>query len=70
MNLFGISKENAKKVKNKVLPKNIRLKDKQLWCPYCSCPVIFQKDKNLGTKRCPLCSISIRDYWVKKVNKL
>ncbi|MDR5659658.1 hypothetical protein RH915_09135 [Serpentinicella sp. ANB-PHB4] len=60
----------SKVVKDKVLPEGVTLKTKYLWCPYCSMPVIFQKDKKLGVKKCPSCNITDRDFWVKKVNKL
>lgn len=59
-----------KTVKDRQLPEGINLKSKYLWCPYCSMPVIFQKDKKLGVKKCPSCSITDRDFWVKKVNKI
>lgn len=62
--------DKPKAVVDKEIPKGIKLKDKQLWCPYCSTPVIFLKDKSLGIKKCPICFISERDYWVKKVNKI
>lgn len=50
------------------LPERIKLKKKELWCPYCSKPVIFLTDKTLGVKKCPYCGISERDYSVKMVN--
>lgn len=54
---------------DKAIPDDIKLKDKQIWCPYCSKPVIFIKDKLHGVKRCPYCNISNKDYNVKMVNK-
>lgn len=53
---------------DKEIPEEIKLRDKQSWCPYCSKPVIFIKDKAHGVKRCPYCSISSKDYNVKMVN--
>lgn len=50
------------------LPERIKLKKKELWCPYCSKPVIFLTDKTLGVKKCPYCGISEKDYSVKMVN--
>ena len=57
-----------KEVKDKFLPTGVNLKSKELWCPYCSMPVIFIKDKKLGVKKCPNCGISDNDFWVNKVN--
>lgn len=68
MNLFKLIKFNDNPDKSK--PKNIVLSKKQLWCPYCSNKVVFKKDKKLGVKKCPICSISEKDFWVKKVNSL
>ncbi|MGN9164502.1 hypothetical protein ACTNDY_04320 [Tissierellaceae bacterium HCP3S3_D8] len=51
------------------IPEGVKLKEKELWCPYCSKPVIFIRDKKLGVKRCPYCKVSNRDYNVKQVNK-
>lgn len=63
--LVDFNKEPDKKA-----PSNITFKKNQLWCPYCSNKVIFKKDKKLGVKKCPICSITIKDFWVKKVNHL
>ena len=52
------------------IPEGIILKKKQLWCPYCSNIVMFKKDKKTGVKKCPICNISDKDFWVKKVNRL
>jgi len=57
-----------KQVVDKELPSNIKLKKKESWCPYCSMPVIFKKDRTKGVKVCPMCNISEKDFWVKKVN--
>lgn len=62
--------EKPKEVKDKVLPKNINLSSGYVWCPYCSMPVKLIKDKKFGIKKCPICSISEKDYWMKKVNKI
>ncbi|WP_256311365.1 hypothetical protein [Tissierella carlieri] len=51
------------------IPEGVKLKAKELWCPYCSKPVIFKKDKDLGVRKCPYCKVSERDYNVKQVNK-
>lgn len=61
--------EKPKEVKDKELPKNLKLSPDTLWCPYCSTAVVFKKDKKLGVKKCPICGVSNREYWVKKVNK-
>ncbi len=52
------------------IPNGIILSKKQFWCPYCSNKVIFKKDKKSGLKKCPICNISERDFWVRKVNRL
>ncbi|SKC61994.1 hypothetical protein [Maledivibacter halophilus] len=44
------------------LPKNY------YWCPYCGEIKKFKVFK--GYKRCELCHISMKDYYVKKFNKL
>lgn len=67
--LFDYIKK-PKAVKDKSIPKGISLKSKEYWCPYCSTKVIFQRDKKIGIKKCPICGISEKDYWVKKVNNL
>lgn len=53
---------------DKKIPTQARLKGNQKWCPYCSKPVIFVRDKIHGVNKCPYCSISDKDYDVKKVN--
>jgi len=68
MNLFRLIKFNDNPDEN--IPKEIILSKKQLWCPYCSNKVVFKKDKKLGIKKCPICNISEKDFWVKKVNAL
>lgn len=61
--------EKAKQVETKEIPKNIKLKQGQSWCPYCNNIVIFIRNKKLNVKKCPICGISENDFWVKKVNK-
>lgn len=61
---------NFNKEPDKQKPPNITLTKKQLYCPYCSNKVVFKKDRTLGVKRCPICGITIKDYWVRKVNHL
>jgi uncharacterized Zn finger protein (UPF0148 family) len=68
-NLFSLVKHDTNQEPDKKVPDRVELKGKQMWCPYCSCPVIFVKDKKLGVKRCPICGITERDYHVKIVNK-
>ena len=68
LSLFKLAKFNEKP--DKEIPPHISLDNKQLWCPYCSNKVVFIRDKRLGVKKCPICSITIKDYWVKKINKL
>ena len=55
-------------IKDRTIPKGIKLKPKEYWCPYCYMPVVFKKDKRLGVLKCPVCGISNRDYWVKIMN--
>lgn len=61
--------ERPKKVQQITIPKGIKLKSNETWCPYCAKRVYFKKDKKLGLKRCTLCGISENDYYVKKANK-
>ena len=68
MNLFKLIKFNENP--DEKIPKGVVLTKIQIWCPYCSNKVIFKKDKKLGIKKCPICNISEKDYWVKKVNSL
>ncbi|MDW7667303.1 MAG: hypothetical protein SCJ93_00635 [Bacillota bacterium] len=68
LSLFKLIKFNNKA--DTEMPENIHLEKNQLWCPYCSNKVVFKRDKRLGVKKCPICSITIHDYWVKKVNHL
>lgn len=67
IDMFNINK-NSNKNPDKSIPEGVELKENQLWCPYCSNPVIFIKDRKLGVKKCPLCGISDKDFLVKKVN--
>ena len=53
---------------DKSIPEGVKLRKGQLWCPYCSNPVMFVKDKRLGVKKCPICGISDRDFNVKMIN--
>lgn len=61
---------DVNKEPDKFIPKGVKLKKGQLWCPYCSNIVKFIKDKKLGVSKCPFCGISNRDFHVRKVNKL
>ncbi|MGF7057363.1 hypothetical protein [Brassicibacter mesophilus] len=65
--IFSIMSK-PKQVVDEKIPDNIKLKPSEWWCPYCSMPVIFKKNKSRGIKICPVCGISEKDYWVKKVN--
>lgn len=58
------------KIADTKIPKDIKLRTNELWCPYCSNIVVFIKDKSKGIKKCPYCGISDSDYNVRKVNKL
>ncbi|MFA5525137.1 MAG: hypothetical protein WDA24_12325 [Tissierellales bacterium] len=60
--------EKAKQVETKEIPKDVKLKKGQSWCPYCNNIVKFIKDKKLNVNKCPFCGISENDFWVKKVN--
>ncbi|WP_139380409.1 hypothetical protein [Maledivibacter halophilus] len=62
--------EKPKEVKDKSIPKSIKLKLGELYCPYCQQKTIFKKDKKNGVYKCSFCGISKNDYWVKKVNKI
>lgn len=53
---------------DKTIPDKAKLTNKQMWCPYCSKPVVFVLDNRLGVRKCPYCGISDKDYNVKKVN--
>ncbi|PKM70642.1 MAG: hypothetical protein CVU93_01040 [Firmicutes bacterium HGW-Firmicutes-18] len=68
LSLFKLVQFN--KQPDKSIPDKIHLSGKQQWCPYCSNKVIFVRDKKLGVKKCPVCNITERDYWVKRVNKI
>jgi len=68
MSLFKLMDFN--KQPDSEIPQGIHLSGKQLWCPYCSNKVIFKRDKKLGVKKCPICGITEKDYWVKKVNNI
>ncbi|MDD2446864.1 MAG: hypothetical protein PHY91_04130 [Tissierellia bacterium] len=60
---------NKNEIPDKHIPKGVKLKKREMWCPYCSKPVMFIKDKAHGVKRCPYCNISDKDYYVKMVNR-
>lgn len=49
-------------------PKELQLKRKEWWCPYCCKPRRFHDDDYLGVRRCDICGISDQDYWVKRYN--
>ncbi|QSX07137.1 hypothetical protein JYG23_07275 [Sedimentibacter sp. zth1] len=66
--LFDLVKFNE--IPDKYIPEGVHLKNKQFWCPYCSNIVVFKRDKKSGVMRCPICNISNKDFWVKKINKL
>lgn len=68
IDMFGIININNKNPDTSI-PEGVKLKGRELWCPYCSKPVIFIKDKDLGVRKCPYCKVSERDYNVKQVNK-
>lgn len=69
IDMFNLTKV-ANKEPDKTIPKGVKLKRGQLWCPYCSNPVVFVKDNTLGVKKCPICGISDRDFNVKMVNNI
>jgi rubrerythrin len=69
IDIFSLTK-NINEEPDKSIPKGVKLKKGQLWCPYCSNPVMFVKDNKLNIKKCPICGISDRDFWVKKVNNI
>lgn len=69
ISIFSIM-EKPKEVKDKSIPKGLKLKPGELYCPYCQQKVIFIKDKKNGVYKCSFCGISKNDYWVKKVNKI
>ena len=49
-------------------PKNIELKKKEWWCPYCCKPRRFHENDYLGVRQCDICGISDQDYFVKRYN--
>lgn len=60
--------EGPKKVKAPKPPQGVTVPKGYHWCPYCSMSVKLVKDKKLGIKRCPICSMSSRDYHMKNAN--
>lgn len=56
----------------KIKPKPIwiRVRPGKLWCPYCNRVKKFKMDKYLGVEKCESCGITIKDYYVKKFNRL
>lgn len=66
--LFSLVQPIINESADEKIPEGVKLKLTQMWCPYCSSPVVFVKDKKLGVKRCPMCGISDRDYYVKRLN--
>ncbi|MDR7870136.1 MAG: hypothetical protein RIN55_04700 [Tissierellaceae bacterium] len=69
VDMFGII-VSINKEPDKSIPKGVKLKEGQLWCPYCSNIVKFVKDDHLGINKCPFCGISDSEYSVRMVNKL
>lgn len=55
---------NAPKGNVKHLPLNY----KEYWCPYCRAPRKFPLDKKLEVRRCYVCGISERDWYVLGYN--
>lgn len=67
LDMFNIiNKRNE--IPDKKIPKGIKLINNEIWCPYCSKPIILVFDKVLGVKKCPYCGISEKDYNIKLVN--
>ena len=42
-NLFSLVKPKINDVPDATMPDNVKLKNNQMWCPYCSSPVVFIK---------------------------
>lgn len=40
------------------------------WCPYCRSPRLFIENSNRDVRECNVCSISDRDFYVRKYNLL
>lgn len=68
LNLFSLVKPIINESADEKIPDRVNLKANQMWCPYCSSPVVFVKANSLGVKKCPACGISERDYYVKRLN--
>lgn len=49
---------------------SINKRKKEYFCPYCNEVKKFKRDRYLGVDRCTICGISVRDYYVKRCNKL
>lgn len=60
--------ERPKKVVALKPPKGVIIPKGYSWCPYCSMTIQLAKDKKLGIKRCPVCGISSKDYYMKSAN--
>jgi hypothetical protein len=70
LDIFSLQEKQPLTLKATSIPEGVKLKENQLWCPYCNAPYVFKKDKKLKTANCPDCSISTRDFYVRKINKL
>ncbi|SKC86915.1 hypothetical protein [Maledivibacter halophilus] len=56
----------------KISPKPywIKVSKNKIWCPYCNRIRTFKNNSFYGVRKCEVCGISIKDYYVKKFNKL
>jgi hypothetical protein len=62
--------EIPKKIEFKEIPEGLVLKRGELFCPLCGNASKFVDDDYYKNKRCPFCSLSSEDFWVKTVNHL
>lgn len=56
--------------KHKPKPSWIVVPEGYIWCPYCNWAHKLRYDRHLGVSKCSSCGISIRDYFIKKFNRL
>lgn len=51
-------------------PEDFKRKGNKWWCPYCRKIRVFKLDKVFDIKRCPVCGIGERDWYVRRYNNL
>lgn len=50
--------------------KDVKVSEGELYCPYCITYRNFKKGNKVGVKKCVVCGISVKNYYVRKYNKL